>query len=123
MSTAPLPAAAPEEVLCKALFRAQTELGLNQTELGRILGIDRTSVARLKRRGRLEPDSKTGELALCLIRVFRSLYAQTGGEREALRHWLGTFNHHLGGVPREMMQGVTGLVHLLDYLDAIRGKV
>ncbi len=123
MSTAPLPAPAADQVLCKALFKAQAQLGLNQTELGRILGIDRTSVARLKRRGRLEPHSKTGELAICLIRIFRALYVQTGGDPRTLRHWLDTFNHHLGGVPRQMIQHVTGLVHVLDYLDAIRGKV
>ena len=120
---APLPTPSPEQVLCKALFRAQTELGLNQMELGRILGVDRTSVARIKRRGRLDPHSRTGELASCLIRIFRALYVLTGKDREALRHWLNDFNHHLGGRPRELIQSITGLVHVLDYLDAIRGKI
>ncbi len=123
MNTSALPSVAPENVLCKALFRAQEQFNLNQAELGRIIGIDRTSVLRLKRRGRLEPHSKTGELAVCLIRIFRALHVQTGGDPESLRHWLNTFNHHLGGRPRDIIQSVTGLVHVLDYLDAIRGKV
>ncbi len=123
MSTVSLPTAAPEQVLCKALFRTQEQFNLNQAELGRIIGVDRTTIPRLKRRGMLEPRSKNGELAVCLIRIFRALHVQTGGDQESIRHWLDAFNHHLGERPREMIQGVTGLVHVLDYLDAIRGKV
>ena len=123
MSTAVQPTVSPNTVLCKALFKAQEELGLNQQVLGRILGMDRTTVKRLQSRGELEPQSKTGELATCLIRIFRSLYVQTGGDQETMRHWMNTPNRHLRGVPHELVQSATGLVHVVDYLDAIRGKV
>jgi hypothetical protein len=34
-----------------------------------------------------------------------------------------TANRHTGGVPREQVQSVAGLVTVASYLDAIRGKV
>lgn len=123
MSAVEQPTVNPSTVLCKALFKAQEELGLNQQVLGHILGMDRTTVKRLQSRGELEPQSKTGELAACLIRIFRALYVQTGGDQETMRHWLITPNRHLHGAPQELIQSATGLVHVVDYLDAIRGKV
>jgi len=123
MSAAEQPSVNPSTVLCKALFKTQDELGLNQQVLGQILGMDRTTVKRLQSRGELEPQSKTGELAACLIRIFRALYVQTGGDQETMRHWMATPNRHLHGVPQELVQSATGLVHVVDYLDAIRGKV
>jgi hypothetical protein len=38
-------------------------------------------------------------------------------------HWMRTANRHTGGVPREQVQSVAGLVTVASYLDAIRGKV
>lgn len=40
-----------------------------------------------------------------------------------MRHWMHTDNHHTGGVPAEQLGSIEGLVHVCDYLDAIRGKV
>ncbi|SVJ79530.1 Protein of uncharacterised function (DUF2384) [Klebsiella pneumoniae] len=40
-----------------------------------------------------------------------------------MRHFLRTPNHHLAGEPLALMGQVQGLVHVLEYLDAIRGKV
>jgi hypothetical protein len=31
-------------------------------------------------------------------------------------------NHHLNGTPAEMVRSVPGLVHVVEYLDAMRGK-
>jgi hypothetical protein len=46
-----------------------------------------------------------------------------GGDPEQMRHWMHTPNRHTGGVPAAQVQAVEGLVHVLSYLDAIRGKV
>ncbi|PXC08650.1 XRE family transcriptional regulator, partial [Pseudomonas aeruginosa] len=51
------------------------------------------------------------------------LYALFGGQQEDMRHFLRTPNHHLAGEPLALMGQVQGLVHVLEYLDAIRGKV
>ena len=109
----------PAEVLTRALVKAGKELGLTQAELGAVVGRDRTALSR----GTLEPDTKSGELALLLIRAYRALFVLVGGEPRQLKHWMSTHNHHLGGVPAELIRTVPGLVRVVEYLDAIRGRV
>jgi hypothetical protein len=103
-------------VLTKALINAGKGLGLSQSQLGAIVGRDRSSLGR-----GLDPESKAGELALLVIRCYRSLYALVGGDAEAMRHWMHTGNRDTGGVPAEQLQRVAGLVQVVDYLDALRG--
>ncbi|MFA5529117.1 MAG: MbcA/ParS/Xre antitoxin family protein [Thiohalomonadaceae bacterium] len=105
-------------VLTKSLLRAGQGLGLDQAALARVIGMERS----VFRRG-VEPASKAGELGLLLIRCYRSLFALMGGDPEHMRHWMHTPNRHTGGVPAAQVQTVEGLVHVLSYLDAIRGKV
>ncbi len=106
-------------VLTRALVKAGKELGLTQSELGSIVGRDRTALSR----GALEPDTKSGELALLLIRAYRALFVLVGGEPRQMKHWMHTHNHHVGGVPAELVRSVPGLMRVVEYLDAIRGRV
>lgn len=106
------------EVLKKAFLNAGKSLGLSQSQLAAIVGKDRSTLSR----GKLEPESKSGELALLLIRCYRSLYALMGGDTEQMRHWIHTANLHTGGVPAEQVGTVQGLMEVVLYLDAIRGK-
>lgn len=106
-------------VLNEALVNAGRYLGLNQADLGAVVGKDRTAISR----GRIDPDSKAGELALLFIRCYRALYALTGGEPGQMAHWMRTENRHTGGVPAEQVKSVQGLITVLEYLDAIRGKL
>lgn len=108
----------PEAVLSRALLNAGRDLGLSQEQLGRVVGRDRT---RLK--NGIRPDSKVGELALLFIRCYRSLYALVDGDVELMRHWMQTYNRGTRGVPAEQVQSAQGLITVLEYLDAIRGKV
>lgn len=107
------------DVLAQAFGNAGQKIGLNQTDLGKIIGKDRSAVSR----GRIDPESKAGELALLFIRCYRALYALTGGDPEKMAHWMHTENHHTGGVPAEQVKTVLGLVSVLEYLDALRGKI
>jgi len=113
----------PGAVLCKALRHTQEALALSNEELGKVIGKDRTTISRLFEKGYLAPQSKEGELATLLIRVYRSLYALVGGAGENMRHWLDSPNTHLNGTPRELLSSVTGLVLVLGYLDAMRGRI
>jgi hypothetical protein len=117
MSANPATHPDPGELLAKAALRAGKALGLSQTEIGAVIGRDRTSL----RRG-VDPDTKPGELAALLIRVYRSLYVLVGADGEPMKHWMGVENHHTGGVPREQIRTVTGLARVAEYLDAIRGR-
>lgn len=119
--------AAPAErsaVVSKAVARATDLLGLSNAALARTIGVSEATASRL-RAGRytLDPGTKPYELALLLIRLFRSLDAVASGEEAALRSWMAAANHALGGVPRELVQSVTGLVAAVDYVDAARARV
>lgn len=111
---------APDQrlTLAKALARAGKALGLSQEVLGQIIGRDRSVLHR-----GLDPASKAGELALLLIRAYRSLYVLVGGSQAEMRHWMHSYNHDTGGVPAEQVCSVQGLVTVVEYLDAMRGKV
>ena len=113
-----VPAADKSDVLGRSLVAAGAELGLNRTELGRIIGRDRTSIER----NGVSPESKAGELALLVIRIYRSLYALMGGDRDNMLHFMRTPNRGTGGRPAEQIREVTGLVAVCEYLDAMRGK-
>ncbi len=119
IETAPTPRA----VLAKAVLKAAEQLGLKQAELAAVLGIHRTAVSRLRQTPSLDPDSKAGELALLLIRVARSLYALTGGDEVWIRHFMRTPNKLTGGVPAQQIAHIQGLVAVLQFVDAMRGKV
>lgn len=119
----PEPAPDPAAVLTKALNRAAKSLGLSQRQIGRIFGLSEASVSRLFRGRPLVPESKEGELALLFLRLFRSLDTLVGGREDQARLWLSAPNHHLGGTPAELIESVSGLVHVVEYLDALRGRL
>jgi len=128
MATAvPLPTNAPAErsaVVSKAVARAAELLGLTNAALARTIGVSEATASRL-RAGRytLEPGSKPYELALLLVRLFRSLDAVVGGDAASLRSWMVAANHALGGVPRDLVQSATGLVATVDYVDTARARI
>ena len=62
-----------------------------------------------------------GQLAVLFVRMFRSLHALLG-DAEACRRWLQAENAHLGRRPAELIRSIQGLVHVTEYLDALRGK-
>jgi DNA-binding XRE family transcriptional regulator len=115
---------APGAVIARALLRAAAALGLSQKDLAQVVGVSGATMSRLVSGGRrLAPESKEGELALLLIRVFRSLDALLGGKADDVRAWFNAANVHLGGVPAVRVRTVEGLVHVAEYLDAMRGKL
>ncbi len=117
------PALDPAAVLTKAVLSAAGRLGLRNRQLAVILGASEASMSRLKSRRVIEPASKQGELALLFLRLFRSLDALLGGDEAKARAWFQAENAHLGGVPAERVQRVEGLVDVVQYLDALRGRL
>jgi hypothetical protein len=109
----------PAIVLGKAVLRASERMGFSRSDLGKILGRDRSSISRAG----VDPGSKAGELARLLIRCYRSLAVLVDDNDAQMREWLSTANSHTGGVPERQLQTVAGLVTVCEYLDAIRGKV
>ncbi|MDP4765582.1 MAG: DUF2384 domain-containing protein [Pseudomonadales bacterium] len=113
----------PATVLAKAVLNAAAQLGLKQAELAAVLGLHRTAISRLKQNGSLDPASKQGELALLLIRLARALYALTGGDKDWLLHFMRTPNKVTGGIPAQQIETIQGLMLVLQFVDAMRGKV
>ena len=110
-------------VLTKAVRSAAARLGVRNRTLAAVLGTSEASVSRLKAGRTIDPGSKEGELALLFVRLFRSLDALVGGDEGKARAWLGAANEHLGGVPVERIEVVEGLVDVVHYLDALRGRL
>lgn len=114
----------PEQTLTKALRNVALLLELKQSSLARILGVSNATVSRLfsgayslsRERG------KEWEMAVLLVRLFRSLDALVGHDEHA-RQWLHGDNVGLGGRPIEMLESVEGLVRVLHYVDAHRGRI
>ena len=105
-------------VLTKALLNAGKVLGLSQTQIGKVIGKDRSSINR-----GIAPESKAGELSLLLIRCYRSLFVLVGGKDKDIRHWMQCENFHTQGVPAEQIKRIQGLTYVVEYLDAMRGKL
>lgn len=110
----------PAAVLTKALLRAAKNLDLPQATLARIIHVSPATVSRLPQRP-IDPATSEGETALLFLRIFRSLDTLFGGNLQQAQTWLRASNHHLNGQPLQLIQTLTGLVHVADYLDAMRG--
>ncbi|KXI27313.1 MbcA/ParS/Xre antitoxin family protein [Paraglaciecola hydrolytica] len=109
-------------VLFKAFNNACRELGVSKALAGKIIGVNRSTLSRKEGSG-LGTESKSSELSLHFIRLYRSLFAISGGDQAFMRHWFSTPNMALGGKPVELVQSVLGLMQTNDYLDAMRGKI
>jgi Protein of unknown function (DUF2384) len=115
------PQPAPDAVLTKAVLRAAELLELPSNVLARILGVSEASISRLVGGSRtIDPTSKEGELALLLVRVYRSLDALVGTDATQRKAWLQSPNRALNGRPVELLQRADGLVGVVAYLDAMR---
>ncbi|MES9902018.1 MAG: MbcA/ParS/Xre antitoxin family protein, partial [Sedimenticola sp.] len=91
---------------------------LTPDEVGCVVGRNRTTIVR----NGVDPATPNGQLALLLIRIYRGLYVLVGGRNDEMNHWMHTRIRTLQGVPVEMIRDVTGLVRVVEYIDAIRGK-
>jgi len=114
------PAAAPA-VVTKAVKRAAERLELPNRVLAGVLGLSEATVSRMGAGTyQLDAGSKPFELALLLLRLFRSLDGITGGDTAVARAWLRNENTALGAAPVTLIDSVQGLVNVVAYLDARR---
>lgn len=111
----------PQAVLTKATLRAADLLGLGDGELAKVIGVSASTVSRYKQAASgIAPASKTGQLALLLVRVFRSLDPLVGSDDGKRKDWMHSNNKALNGVPATLILRPDGLVRTLDYLDGMR---
>jgi transcriptional regulator with XRE-family HTH domain len=116
------PSTRQAEVLSKAAVRAAAELGMSQQELANVIGVSPATMSRLVSTGRAL-GGKELELAGHFVRMYRSLAALLGGDRAACRAWFRAENEHIGAVPARAVKSIVGLLNVVEYLDAMRGKL
>ncbi len=113
-----------EIVLTKAISNLAKFYSLSGKDLSKIIGISESSVSRIGQGLKLiSPHTKEGEMALLLIRIYRSLNAMVGNNHEKAKLWLQSPNKYFRNRPIEEMKTISGLVGVLGYLDAMRGKL
>jgi len=119
---APAPQAGP--TLSKAVVRAAALLRFNQAALADTIGISRATTSRLHSGGYvLDPArKKEWEMALLFVRMFRSLDAILGHGEQA-HQWLESENLALSGRPADLVRTTEGLIRVIHYLDAYRGRI
>lgn len=111
----------PAAVLAKATARASALLGLTGAALANTVGLSEPSVSRVLRGEKtINPSSKEGELALLLVRVYRSLDALVGTDDQKRKTWMASHNSALNGTPNKLIQSAQGLVATINYLDGMR---
>ena len=111
-------------LVTKAVLRAAGRLDLSNKELARILGLSDSTLSRMAAGGyTLASEQKPYELALLLVRLYRSLDSIVGGDATAARAWLRAENSALGATPLSHIMGIAGLTETIAYLDARRSPV
>ena len=123
-----IPAPSPSEieaaVLSKATVRAAQRLGLKNRVLAAVIGLSEPTISRMsKNEFTLARDSKSFELSAMLVRLFRALDAIVGGDERVAKAWLVNANTALGDAPINLIQSVSGLVNVVQYLDSRRARI
>jgi transcriptional regulator with XRE-family HTH domain len=114
----------PRRVLTGAVLRASALLEITQSALAQILGLSPSTVSRMAHGSyTLDQQKKEWELGALFVRLFRSLDAVIGSNDTAARAWLNGENNALTGRPIDLIRSTEGLVRVVQYLDAARGRI
>ena len=109
--------------LTKATVRAAKHLAINNRTLAAIIGVSEPTVSRMTRGDFYLEGGKEFELSTLFVRLYRSLDAIVSGDEKVARDWLVNPNLALHDTPLRLIQSVTGLVNVIQYLDARRAVV
>ena len=111
----------PGFILAKATIRSATLLGITGRHLAEVIGSSESTVSRVASGERpLPPESKPGQMAALVIRIYRSLDALVGNDADKRMRWISSYNDALHAIPREAMLTPEGLVRVVTYLDGAR---
>ncbi len=117
---------APEAaaVLTKALTRSAELLSISQQTLAKTIGVSDVTIWRITSGARtVQPSSKEGELALLVVRLYRSLDAIVGGNDQQRIAWMTAHNRALNARPVDLVVTAEGLARTVAYLDSARATL
>ena len=106
-------------VLAEAVLKTANLLGLSNTQLAAVMGLDLMSMNQIKFSAVLEPTSSQGKTGLLLIRLYQGLSALTGGDSEWIDYFMNAFNTATNGVPTQQIQNRKGLEKVLTVVEAL----
>jgi hypothetical protein len=110
--------------LTKATVRAAKNLGINNRTLAAIIGLSESTVSRMAKGDFcLERGQKPFELSTLFVRLYRSLDAIVSGDEKVAKNWINNQNAVLRDAPINVIQNVTGLVNVIQYLDTRRARI
>jgi len=113
-----------EAIVSKAVVNAARKLGMTNVELSDVIGESEPRLSRIANKtAMIKKESKEFELSLLFIRLFRSLDAIVGGNKETAAAWLRGNNLAFGQRPIERIKRIEGLIDVLSYLDSRRAKI
>lgn len=111
-------------VLTRALLSMAQAYQLSRKDLCDIVGFSEASASRLcSGKKPIDPETKEGEIALLLLRLYRSLNTILGDNDVQANIWLRSYHHYFGATPLEHIRHLTGLIEVVNYLDGMRGKI
>ncbi len=110
------------QLVADSLSKAAKFMEITHVELANMMGISASAFSRAIQKG-FAPQSLKGQVALMIIRIYRSLSALSGQNHGFMTHFLRTNNKYFNQPPIETMDTLEGLVMVNQYLDAMRGKV
>ena len=106
-------------VLAEAVLKTANLLGLSNTQLAAVMGLDIMSMNQIEFSAVLEPTSAHGEAGLLLIRLYQNLSSLTGGDSEWIDYFMNAFNTTTDGVPIQQIQTREGLEKVLTVVEAL----
>lgn len=106
-------------VLAEAVLKTADLLGLSNTQLATVMGLDIMSMNQIEFSAVLEPASAQGEAGLLLIRLYQSLSTLTCGDSEWIAYFMNAFNTATDGVPTQQIQTREGLEKVLTVVEAL----
>ena len=108
--------------LAEAVFKTADLLGLSNTQLAAVMGLDLMSMNQIEFSAVLEPASAHSEAGLLLIRLYQGLSALTGGDSEWIDYFMNAFNTATDGVPTQQIQTREGLEKVLTVVEALNNR-
>ena len=95
-------------------------MGIKNVELAKVLGISDSQVSRIfNGEKNISCGSKASELALILVRIYRSLDALVGNNDKNRLMWMESFNKAINDVPHKAILNVEGLIKVVNYLECM----
>jgi len=111
------------KVLTKASWKAAELLGLKSEQFVRILHLECLDMKLSEATLMFDPNSKQGEIALILIRIYKALYNLNGSDIEWMHHFLNSPNLLTGGIPIEQLESMNGLLSVLNTVESLQHNV